>query len=151
MTRKELYRTVLWSLSVLGVLAFIYTNSLMPATVSDAQSGEVFSWVSKLFPFLTHHLVRKLAHFSEYALLGAHFAFLPFLVTRRPIPMLATALVAGPLFAFADEGLQRLVPGRSGNLADVFIDVLGYFCAAFIFFTVLLSVALVRRKKHRAG
>ena len=150
MTRIGIYRTLLWTASVLGILSFIYINSLMPASASDEQSGAVFSWVSRLFPFLTHHLVRKLAHFSEYALLGVHFAALPLLVPRHAFPMLALALPAGPLFALADEGVQRLVPGRSGNLTDVFIDALGYACGIFVGFAVIFLITRIRRK-HREG
>ena len=157
MTRKELYRTVLWSLSVLGVLAFIYTNSLMPATVSDAQSGEVFSLVSQLFPFLTHHLVRKLAHFSEYALLGVLFSldlwgFGLLARAKSKSRLLLTCLSEIPcctLCALIDEFvIQRLTPGRGPSILDVLIDTAGAVTAALLVFGIVLLVRHARKKKH---
>lgn len=148
MERKQIYRALLWSVSVLGILIFIFSNSLMPAPVSDGESASVFSFVSRLFPFLTHHLVRKLAHFSEYALLGAAMSFLPLLFQRRMGLSLALALAFGPVIALLDEGLQRLVPGRAGVLTDVLIDTGGYLCGFLLFFAVSIAILKLRRTHH---
>ena len=69
-------------------------------------------------------VLRKLAHFTEYAALGL---CLYALARRRltPLPALALALGMAVAFAFVDEWHQLSVPGRDGSLRDVGIDSLG--------------------------
>lgn len=137
------YRLLLWGVSLFATLLFIFGNSLVPATVSGEQSGVVLSFLARLFPSLTHHFVRKLAHFCEYALLGAHLAVLP-RISHRPTPVLyPSALLAGVLVATLDEGVQRLVPGRAGLFSDVLIDSAGVL-VGFLCFSLVL--AFITRK-----
>ena len=58
-------------------ICFIYGNSLTPASVSSKESGFVLTKIQEIFSmagwetlWLTEHLIRKGAHFAEYALLG---------------------------------------------------------------------------------
>ena len=67
----------------------------------------------------THYFIRKLAHFSEYALL-----FL--LLIRGPMrgrPGFALGLCAA--YALLDEGHQMLMPSRTPSLHDVALDFSG--------------------------
>lgn len=72
--------------------------------------------------------VRKLAHFSEYALLAVCVA-LPFYVygLRGIWLVLLTCFICGG-YACTDEFHQSFVPGRSPQLKDVCIDTAGAFC-----------------------
>ena len=77
-------------------------------------------------------LVRKAAHFTEYAILGvlARGLFGSLHAERgvRPLP-------AGLLVAFVpvvDECIQLFVPGRSGQLTDVLIDLSGVIVGALL-------------------
>lgn len=145
MKEKTAYRTLLWCVSLLGVLFFIFANSCVPASESAAESRSVWDFLLSFFPFITHHAVRKLAHFAEYALLGAHLAFAPILLPASTKVSYPTALFFGAVIALLDEGLQRLVPGRAGTLTDVLIDYLGYLTALL----VMLAVFFVYAKKKR--
>ncbi len=62
-------------------------------------------------------ILRKLAHLTEYAILGALLAR----ATRRP----GLALVLAALYATSDEVHQTFVRGRHGAPLDVAIDTLG--------------------------
>ena len=138
---KRAYRTVLWGVSLLGTLFFIFAHSLTPAKASAAESGTVFSFLHTVFSFLTHAAVRKLAHFCEYALLGAHLAALP-RILRGPRPLsYPLSFFVGVLLAAMDEGLQLLVPGRAGLLSDVAIDTAGLF-VGFLFFALVLHIVI---------
>ena len=64
-------------------------------------------------------LLRKVAHLSEYALLGLLLAR----ATRRP----SVALVLAAAYAVTDEVHQTFVEGRHGAPLDVGIDTLGAF------------------------
>jgi VanZ family protein len=61
-------------------------------------------------------VLRKLAHLTEYAVLGALLA--------RALPELAAQWL-GTAYAAADELHQHFVPGRHGALLDVAIDATG--------------------------
>jgi len=62
-------------------------------------------------------VLRKIAHLSEYAILGA----LLLRAIRRP----AVAILAGGLYAVSDEFHQHFVRGRHAAWYDVVIDTVG--------------------------
>ncbi len=62
-------------------------------------------------------LLRKLAHMTEYAVLG----FLLLRALGRELP----AVVAGVAYAVTDEIHQTFVPGRHGVWYDVVVDGVG--------------------------
>ena len=107
--------TVLW-------IAFIFARSLRNADDSEAESGLVLDLLLKVFPFLTMHAVRKLAHFTEYFILGGLLYLDRRLMGRGPALL---PLGAALLTAAADEYIQTFVPGRSGQLRDVLLDLFG--------------------------
>ncbi len=77
--------------------------------------------------------VRKLAHFTEYAILMllGYWAFGRGLGCARQ-PALRWAIVTSLLYAIVDETHQYFVPGRTANGADVLIDALGVLTAAWL-------------------
>ena len=114
------------ALMVVNVL-FIWGNSCLPGSVSGAISHWVRNVLSFLFPGGAsdpdsgHGLVRKLAHFTEFACLGALFTWL-FGMLSKP---LLIALPCGFLVACVDETIQRFVPDRGPAFKDVLIDTSG--------------------------
>ena len=55
-------------------LLVIWGQSCMPAVHSGAESGALLTVVQRLLPWMTDHILRKCAHFGEYALLGVFTA-----------------------------------------------------------------------------
>jgi VanZ family protein len=78
-------------------------------------------------------LLRKLAHMTEYAILG--------LLLLRATGREAVAVALGAAYALTDEIHQAFVPGRHGAVYDVLIDTAG----------VLIGVYLVPRMLRRAA
>ena len=123
-TNKRRYLCI--ALITVNVL-FIWGNSLLPGTVS----GAISHWVRDVLSFILpsrpvnpdsgHGLVRKLAHFTEFACLGALFTWLYGMLSK---PMLL-ALPCGFLVACMDETIQRFVPDRGPAFRDVLIDTAG--------------------------
>ena len=123
-TNKKLY--LCFAFLTVNIL-FIWGNSLLPGSVSGAISG----WVRNVLSFLFsrnsadldsgHGLLRKLAHFTEFACLGALFTWL-FGMLRKPLFL---ALPCGFLIACMDETIQRFVPDRGPAFKDVLIDTSG--------------------------
>lgn len=154
MEQKRRCNRICNRLAYLGVIActlFIWHNSLMPAAQSAAQSSGVLEALNALMEGLglsaamDHGLLRKLAHMSEFALLGA---------------LWGAALVTGPgagkgwrwvhsacglclLTAMVDETIQAFVPGRSSQVSDVWIDFGGACLGVLAIF--VLSRLLGRR------
>ena len=70
-----------------------------------------------------HGIVRKLAHFTEYAVLGFLACRAFFAAFSNSFYFFAVGLVV--LVAIADETNQSFNPARSGSPVDVLIDVGG--------------------------
>ena len=112
---------------LIALLVFIWGNSLLPGEVS----GRISQWVKDhLFPFMTpgqqtgHGLLRKLAHFTEFACLGACFLWRSKMLSKKLwVPFAASILVA-----CIDETIQLFVPDRGPAVRDVAIDGAGAAC-----------------------
>lgn len=102
MNRKSI-GTALLLLAILAALAFIWGNSLDSAVESTVKSGRVRELLQPLLERLvgqggvTDHLVRKLAHFTEFAVLGA----LLLLLTAGSLPSAAAERGELPVFPAA--------------------------------------------------
>ena len=82
-----------------------------------------------------HFLVRKAAHFSEYAILGllaarAFFTSTHDLLRRAWFP---TGFLLVAIYALGDEFHQSFVPSRTPSVYDSFIDMAGGLTALIIF------------------
>ena len=109
-----------------ALLVFIWGNSLMPGEVSQAISD----WVKELLfgpPDSLREqetgsgIIRKLAHFTEFAALGATLGWLFGMLRKKKVWPMLSGLAA----ACIDETIQGFVPGRSPGLRDVAIDSFG--------------------------
>ena len=70
---------VVFTLALIGCIAFIFSNSMKIASVSSVSSGRVLQLLQAVLRRLGHpalaqrltmHIVRKMAHFCEYTLEG---------------------------------------------------------------------------------
>lgn len=90
---------------------------------------------SQAFNFL-HHLMRKGAHATEYALLSMLLYFSVAGVARlewRKRPALWSFLIAA-VYSLTDEFHQRFVPGRGPSFLDSGIDTLGALLGILLIF-----------------
>ena len=107
--------TVLWMLVIWG-------HSMMPASLSKQESGGLLALLIGYFPWLTDHIIRKAAHFTEYAILGV----LLFGAVKGSKRSSAFPPLVGILTAMADETIQIYSEGRSGQVTDVWLDFAGF-------------------------
>ena len=119
-------------------LAVIWGNSLLPGEISGAISGFVRDLIALLLPGdgepgQGHGLLRKLAHFTEFACLGAILCRI-LVLTEKPR---LVALVLGFAAACVDETIQMFVPDRGPAFTDVLIDTSGVFCGMILLSAVL--------------
>lgn len=118
-------------------LAVIWGNSLMTGNDSGALSGGVMALIGRFFPMLLtdlgHTLLRKAAHFSEFALLGLLFCGRHTLVRGEvPLYLMGFGLAVGCI----DETIQIFTPGRASSLIDVWIDTCGFALGLAIILTL---------------
>lgn len=139
---QRTHRRMMLCISLLClILAFIWINSLLPGTVSSAFSNWFKKLLHDLFPFLfsdfsestSSGLLRKLAHFSEFALLGICFGCLYGMLFQRQTEQIIFTILSGFLAACVDESIQHFVPGRNGCLTDVAIDTSGVITGIILF------------------
>ena len=148
-------------LPVLALMGMIFVFSSQPAPVSQETSDGIVNWLLRLLApdyagldparqaelrHIAVVIVRKGAHFAEYALLGA--ALLGHVLAwrarrglRRPRTL---AFGVGALYALSDELHQLFVPDRSGELTDVLLDSAG------VALGVALLWLLLRKRKGSA-
>ena len=129
-------------------LVFIWGNSLLPASISASISQWAKELLSQFFPPAPsggeagHWLLRKLAHFCEFCLLGTGLAWMAGMLRKHPrFPLLWAAGVA-----CIDETIQRFVPGRGPSIRDVAIDTAG---AALGIALLLCGHTLLKNQKQR--
>lgn len=128
-------------------LALIWGNSTLPGGVSMELSDGFLALLSQGLPALAiigSILIRKLAHFSEFACLGLLLGWL--LSPEGGFRGFAAPALLGTLAACVDETIQRFVPGRESSLIDVWIDIFGV-CAGILL--LRLGYRCIRRRKER--
>ena len=151
------------------MLAFIFSNSLQTAEESSAQSHTVVDTVQKVAtviapesPIATatgeaydklHSVIRILAHFLEFTVLGALCCWCWYSYTDKKIFLLAPAgmIIATPMI---DELLQTFSSGRASEFFDVCVDVAGGLLGGFFALcTLTIGICIYRKyqQKHKSG
>ena len=147
MSKKDKLKAIILIILTLCVVAFIFMHSLTPATLSAEESGAVTDWLSKLLPFqLTDHIVRKLAHFTEYSVLGFVTSFTVYSFFKKPTGGIFIKLFFTIFTAVIDETIQLNISGRSGQVTDVLLDFSGS-VTGIIISTLLISIYLLYKKR----
>lgn len=133
MQRQSLKRFLSRYVPLVAWLAFISiaSSDSFSATNTSRIIGPLVLW---LFPNTTpdqleviHLVVRKLAHFSEYALLGIlaarAFRTSPNPTIKRRWLLISLSIIVG--YALIDEYHQSFVPSRTASIFDSLIDMSG--------------------------
>ncbi len=147
--------------SVIATLIFVFSNSAKTKAVSNEQSSsfkvvleKFVSHDTKVGSFLLNN-IRKVAHFTEYGLLGIETATLVFLLTegrKRRYLCAPKLLLFALLTAFVDETIQ-IFSKRGPSISDMWIDVGGFFTYslfAYACIEVLLLIRLIVLKIKRS-
>lgn len=112
-------------------LAFIWIHSTMPAADSDRESGWVMALLTPVLEIfvgkenVTHHFVRKLAHFSEFGVLGVTIGGRLLVNKKTSLFHWYHGLLSILAAAVVDETIQLFVEGRAGQVQDVLLDTAG--------------------------
>lgn len=128
----KILRNIL-SLSTVGVMILIFCFSNQASDTSSKVSGKVLSYFINNFdiikrfygahPNMVHTIIRKMAHFSIYMLLGIMVCLMlnAFMIRWAGSKTAFICL----FYAISDEFHQYFIPGRSSQVLDVCIDFAG--------------------------
>ncbi len=145
--------TVLFFILSALMMLLIWSQSCLPADLSAEESAGVMYLLSRFFSLfgwgevLTQHTLRKIAHYSEFAVLGGLLTSCAYSFDRlKPCRFAVPVLFTGLLTAFIDETIQLFVKGRAGMIADVWIDFGGMTSGALV---MLAFYTVYRRRKQK--
>lgn len=132
-------------------LGLIWGNSLATGTESGRMSGQLMQLLMALLRIpeswadTFHLLIRKAAHFTEFACLGLLLCWMLGMSGERGWHLWALPVLLGMAAACADETIQVFVPDRGPSLIDVWIDT----CGAAAGMTVLrIGHHLIRKTRE---
>ena len=163
MTAPGTVRRMLLALNVLAIVAvlcFIFGNSLLDGKESSEVSSGVMEVVEPVArpvveaispepvsDDMLHGIIRKLAHFTEFAALAV-LSVLLLLQLRGTLitPYFTTVLFGTLLAAVTDEFIQSFT-GRTSSVRDVLIDFSGALCGMLLTAAVLAVVRAIRTPK----
>ena len=129
---------------VIIIMLLIFYLSKDASTASDYKSNGIVDYIVNLFnlknidSFYLNILIRKIAHFSIYFLLG--FFVINALYKTADISFYSIfvySLLICILYACSDELHQFLVPGRSCEIKDIIIDSSGSSITILIYYFYL--------------
>lgn len=122
-------------------MALIFTMSSFNSTESSNQSNFIVDIISKILNInnieLLSLIIRKLAHFTEYFILGILLSNLILSYNKKAY----ISIIICILYAISDEIHQIFVPGRSCQILDITIDSLGSILGIYLL--------LLIKKKHK--
>ena len=112
------------------VIGFIWWNSSKNGEESSGISQGVLYEIMQIFARIgistdiTEHIIRKLAHFTEFTALGILLSIDTVLFLKNMKQYVWIPLFIGFLVALIDETIQLFPVGRSSSVKDVFGTIL---------------------------
>lgn len=140
-SKRERVRAVVWKIVALAWagLIFYLSTGTFGGSFTTSLLIEILEFlrisVAPATFGLLHHLMRKSAHVTEYAVFamliyGSAEDSRPF--DWRPRRALLSVVIAG-VYSLTDEFHQRFVPGRGPSLVDCGIDTVGATLGVLLF------------------
>ena len=140
---------------IILTVSFIWINSALSGTVSGMMSGRVKELMSAVLDFLhfpenikTFLLtyVRKVAHVTEYAVIGVELGFL-WAGLQKGFQGLWNAFSTVLAIAVCDETIQLLALSRGPQITDVLLDTVSGTAGILIVYFAWIIVLCIRDSK----
>lgn len=156
-TNKRIIISVILIAATVGWVCFIFGNSLKNAEQSSEQSSEICEILQEAADSLGLNIqiqssvIRTLAHFGEFAILGMLLCADIIHIFVAPKDLSPWLLLVSPALSLAvavtDEILQKFSDGRVCDVKDVLVDFSGALLGAAIVSAVFLLVKYKRSRK----
>lgn len=141
-------------LAILATLAFIWGNSIKSAADSQQASQGILDQIKPALEVFvgevnaTDYFVRKLAHFTEFGVLGFELSLLLILLRRVRVQAVINCAFFGLAVALIDETIQ-IFSGRGPQVKDIWIDFSGLCLGLLVTVAVYLLIRLMRSKLYK--
>lgn len=116
-------------------MLLIFIMSSFDATESANQSNFIVNIINNIFKIenieLLSFIIRKLAHFTEYLILG--FLTINMLNKNDISKKYLLSILICIIYATSDEIHQLFVPGRACQLIDILIDSIGSIIGIYLY------------------
>lgn len=116
-------------------MLLIFLMSSFDATKSANQSNFIVNIINNIFKIenieLLSFIIRKLAHFTEYLILG--FLTINMLNKNDISKKYLLSILICIIYATSDEIHQIFVPGRACQIRDVLIDSIGSITGVYLY------------------
>lgn len=147
MRQEKIKAAICWVL-VFICMGVIFWLSSRTATESAQQSGSILQHLIELFGnnIFTDFIVRKLAHFLEFAGLCLLMNIALYQTKKKKAFISATALTS--LYAVTDELHQLFVEGRACRITDWAIDTCGAILGTLAFAFIMFLISAVLKNKN---
>lgn len=159
---KNKAKRIIFGILVLLNCSIIFYFSHQASDSSNQQSGTIVEIISNIIPYIKNMeepektvlketvlapIVRRIAHFSIYAMLGLLTTnFMLTIEKKKMYQRVILALAFCLVYAITDEFHQTFIEGRSGRVVDVLVDTAGALTG--ILFTIAITT-IIRKLKNR--
>lgn len=149
--KKSCYK-YLFIVITIFVIGFIWWNSSQNGEESsDISQGILYEIMQLLAKIgvstdITEHIVRKLAHFTEFTVLGILLSIDTVLILKNIRQHLWIPAFVGLLVALIDETIQLFPTGRSSAVTDVWLDFSGVVFGILIFFIISIFYQPIKKR-----
>lgn len=155
--KKNIERIILLIL-LLGTFSIIFGFSSQDGEKSGSISKKITEEIVKRIPQIqekeqeerelitqrTEKVIRKIAHFSIYTVVGILLMALVSTYQIKEKNKIIISIIIGITYACSDEIHQSFIPGRSPMITDVMIDTMGVILGILL---ILLGKVII--KKYR--
>lgn len=146
------FKSICFGLTLL-IITFIFVHSSIPSEQSATESQSVLGVLQQFFNLfnldseLSEYILRKLAHFLEFAALGVMLTFCAYSLERfKTYKFFPHITGAGLLIAVIDETIQMFVPGRACQVTDIWLDFSGILTGVIIM--LIIFAIYIRNRKQ---
>lgn len=155
--KNLIFKRVLFLILLAIAFYVIYNFSAQNGEISGSLSLKVTEFIVKVISKVKnmdevvklhyieklHPIIRKLAHFSVYTVVG--FSIMGFMCTFdiKNIIKVIISFSVGVTYAVSDEIHQYFIPGRDAKVLDVCIDSIGVLTGIFILITLIVFVEAI--------
>ena len=145
-TNRKYISLAFWLAAAIAIAAAIFLFSSQPAEISNETSKGALRKLLELFLGEStddlirryNHPLRKIAHFTLYALLGLSLTGV--FQHQKRVHKLMAAVICSAAFAALDELHQHFVEGRGPQMTDVLLDTAGAATGAMVMSLFLLFI-----------
>lgn len=155
---------------LIGIFLIIFLISLITAWKFSSETGtrsnalsmsistHIINYLDKYFDinrgdifwrYNFNEIVRKIAHFTEYFVIGSSLCIFLNLVFNRILPAAVITFLLSPVFGLIDEYHQKFTSMRTPRIFDICIDTAGVLTGMVlitVFFLIFNYISELKRR-----